>query len=85
MLTKVAADPHPDRLQVLQRMKVRLICSDADLIVPVDKPCVQAEGVDEFVGVDLEEPLPSVFQPLPHMDLDEPPEAVEQEEVTSSA
>ena len=40
------------------RIKVRLICSDADLIVPVDRPCVQVEGVDKFVGVDLEEPLP---------------------------
>ena len=66
-------------------MKVRLICSYADLIVPVDKPYVQAEGVDDFVSVDLEEPLPSVFEPLFDLKLQEPPEAVEQEEVTSSA
>ena len=66
-------------------MKVRLICSYADLIVPVDKACVQAEGVYELVGVNLEEPLPSVFEPLFDLKLQEPPEAVEQEEVTSSA
>ena len=57
MLTKEASDPHPDRLQVLQRMKVRLICSDADFIVPVDRPCVEPEGINDFVGVDPHNPL----------------------------
>ena len=57
MLTKEASDPHPDRLQVLQRMIVRLICSDADFIVPVDRPCVEPEGINDFVGVDPHNPL----------------------------
>ena len=81
MLTKVACDPHPDRLQVLQRMKVRLICSDADFIVPVDRPCVEAEGIDEFVGVD---PLMDELEddPLPALqELHVPPDAVVEEEI----
>ena len=47
------------------------MCSDADLIVPVDKPCVQAKGEDKFVGVDLEEPHPLLFELLPDLNLQE--------------
>ena len=41
VLTKVASDPHLDSFQVLQQMKVQLICSNADYIVPVNRPWVE--------------------------------------------
>ena len=54
-LTKVAHDPCPDRPQVLQRLKIRLITVEADLIVPLEKPSVERDGLDEPVLLD--EPL----------------------------
>lgn len=88
VLTKVASDPHPDRLQVMQRMKIRLLCADADLIVPIDKPSVEAEGLDTFVAVEVDdfedaEPLPDEFLPPPLVSFD-PPEVAGEEEVITS-
>ena len=51
----MANDPCPDRLQVLQRLKIRLITVEADLIVPLDKPAVERDALDQSVL--LEEPL----------------------------
>lgn len=62
-------DPHPDRLQAYQRAQVRMLCAEADFIVPVEKPNVEAEKLDDqFVAIELgmvdaEEPLPADFSP----------------------
>ena len=65
-------DPHPDRLQVFHRAQVRLLCSEADFIVPLERPNVEPERIDRYVeldGVEIpeevvnEEPLPSEFHP----------------------
>ena len=45
-------DVHPDRLQVFERAQIRLLCSEADFIVPVQKPNVQPENLDDFVLID---------------------------------
>ena len=56
-----AIDAHPDRLQVFQRIHNRLLCVEADFVVPVQKPNVEPEALDPYVEslVSQEEPLPS--------------------------
>ena len=45
-------DIHPDRLQALQRARVKLLCTETDHIVPVSKPSVAEESLDEYVPID---------------------------------
>ena len=45
-------DIHPDRLQALQRAKVKLLCTETDHVVPVSKPSVGEESLDKYVPID---------------------------------
>ena len=45
-------DTHPDRLQALQRARIRLLCTETDHIIPVSKPSVAAENLDSYVPID---------------------------------
>ena len=49
---------HPDRLQALQRAKVKLLCTETDHVVPVSKPRVGEESLDKYVPID-----PDFLQP----------------------
>ena len=45
-------DVHPDRLQEIERAQSRLLCSEADFIVPNQYPNVQPENFEDFVMID---------------------------------
>ena len=40
---------NPDRLEALQRAKIRMLSKDGDHIVPIKNPNVEAVGDEEFV------------------------------------
>ena len=44
----------PDRIQALQRAKIRMLCSDAEHIVPIRNPSVENTGEDRYVTRNLE-------------------------------
>ena len=90
-----AMDPHPDRLQVFQRVQIRLLCAEGDFIVPLERPNVEPEQLDTYPAVNIEEmeeevndevdeeePLPSDFVPAEeHLQ----PEQEEEEEEEGEA
>ena len=63
---------HPDRFQLSHRAQVRLLCSEADLLVPLERPNVEPAKLNRYVELDSaeipeevvnEEPLPSELHP----------------------
>lgn len=48
------SNTHPDVVQAMQRVKIRLLCSEnGDCIVPVQRPTVEPENLDEYVPMAL--------------------------------
>ena len=80
----MACDPHPNTLQFLQRMKIRLIISEADHLVPMEKPAVRSEDLDSYVALDREHVHVGVEQQSLANFLDVPPDVLDEEEVITS-
>lgn len=40
---------HPDVVEAMLRVKIRLLCSEGDIVVPLKCPSVEAEDLDNYV------------------------------------